>query len=327
MSSSILVTGGAGFIGRHLCQKLLDRGDAVICLDSFTDDYDPAIKHRNIEPCIQGDGFELIVGDIRDQKLLAQIARTRNIDAVIHLAAKAGVRQSIRQPSIYADVNLNGTANLLEMARDNSIDHFIFASSSSVYGERTETPFRESDPVDHPVSPYAATKKAGELLCHSFHHLHDMSISCLRFFTVYGPRQRPEMAIHLFTSLIDQGKPVPMYGDGSAERDFTYVDDIVDGVVAALARCNGYNIFNLGNHQSIRLDHLIEEIFRCCDKPISIDTLPMQAGDVSRTFACIEKARKELGFNPGVSIREGLARFYAWYSTQKKTEHQLSTGG
>ncbi|MDE0957267.1 MAG: GDP-mannose 4,6-dehydratase [Planctomycetota bacterium] len=316
MGSHILVTGGAGFIGSHLCQRLLERGDEVLCLDSFTDDYDPALKHANIEPCLSSNGFELIKGDIRDRLLLQQIARTRSIDGVIHLAAKAGVRPSIRQPALYVDVNLNGTANLLEMAREHSIDHFVFASSSSVYGERTETPFKESDPVDHPVSPYAATKKAGELLCHTFHHLHGLNVSCLRFFTVYGPRQRPEMAIHLFTRLIEQGLPVPMYGDGSSERDFTYIDDITAGVLAALDRCEGYEIFNLGNHDSIRLDRLIESIAACCGQPYTIEPHPFQSGDVSKTCACIEKSRAKLGFEPAVSIEQGLKQFHDWFSSQ-----------
>jgi UDP-glucuronate 4-epimerase len=316
VGSHILVTGGAGFIGSHLCQRLLERGDEVLCLDSFTDDYDPALKHANIEPCLSSNGFELIKGDIRDRQLLQQIARTRSIDSVIHLAAKAGVRPSIRQPALYVDVNLNGTANLLEMAREHSIDHFVFASSSSVYGERTETPFKESDPVDHPVSPYAATKKAGELLCHTFHHLHGLNVSCLRFFTVYGPRQRPEMAIHLFTRLIEQGLPVPMYGDGSSERDFTYIDDITAGVLAALDRCDGYEIFNLGNHDSIRLDHLIESIAACCGQPYTIEPHPFQSGDVSKTCACIEKSRAKLGFEPAVSIEQGLKQFHDWFSAQ-----------
>ncbi len=316
MSRNILVTGGAGFIGSHLCEVLLGRGDSVICLDSFTDDYDPTIKHSNVDPLLAREGFELVQGDIRDRDLLEQIGRTRQIEAVVHLAAKAGVRPSIRNPALYADVNLNGTANLLEMARMHSIDDFVFASSSSVYGERTETPFRETDPVDHPVSPYAATKKAGELLCHSFHHLHGINISCLRFFTVYGPRQRPEMAIHLFTSLIDQGLPVPMYGDGSAERDFTYVDDIIQGTVAALDRCDGYEIFNLGNHRSIRLDQLIETIARSCGQPYTIDAHPDQSGDVSRTCACIDKSRSKLGYEPSVSIEDGIDRFTRWFVNQ-----------
>ncbi|MDE0959260.1 MAG: SDR family NAD(P)-dependent oxidoreductase [Planctomycetota bacterium] len=316
MGSHILVTGGAGFIGSHLCQRLLERGDEVICLDAFTDDYDPALKHANIESYLSSDGFELIKGDIRDRPLLEQIARTHSIDAVIHLAAKAGVRSSIRQPALYVDVNLNGTANLLEMARAHSIDHFVFASSSSVYGERTATPFKESDPVDHPVSPYAATKKAGELLCHAFHHLHGINITCLRFFTVYGPRQRPEMAIHLFTRLIEQGLPVPMFGDGSSERDFTYIDDINTGVLAALDRCDGYEIFNLGNHQSIRLDQLIESIATTCGQPYTIDPHPFQSGDVSKTCACIEKSRSKLGFEPTISIEQGLKLFHDWYSSQ-----------
>ncbi|MAW78276.1 MAG: epimerase [Planctomycetes bacterium] len=315
MSRNVLVTGGAGFIGSHICQRLLDRGDEVMCLDSFGSDYDPALKRSNIATLIARAGFDLIEGDIRDKGLLGHIAQTRRIDSVIHLAARTGVRASMKSPAEYADVNFHGTAQILEMARDHSIDNFIFASSSSVYGERTETPFKESDPVNHPASPYAATKCSGEILCRSFQQLFGINISCLRYFTVYGPRQRPGMAIHRFCSLISQGEPVPMYGDGSSERDYTYIDDIVDGTLLALDRCNGFDIFNLGNHHSIRLDQLIAAIGRSCGVDYSVETEPVQSGDVSRTYACLEKSHALLGYQPKVALEQGLDRFVEWLTS------------
>ena len=319
MSSNVLVTGGAGFIGSHICQRLLDRGDAVICLDSFEPDYDPALKRSNIAALTERAGFDLIEGDIRDKSLLDHVAKTRRIEAVMHLAARTGVRSSMTSPAAYADVNFHGTAQILEMARDYSIENFIFASSSSVYGDRIETPFKESDSVDQPASPYAATKSAGELLCNSFNQIFGINISCLRYFTVYGPRQRPGMAIHRFCSMIMQGKPVSMYGDGSSERDYTYIDDIVDGTLLALDKCAGFEIFNLGNHQGIRLDELIEGIGRSCDLEYSIERQPEHSGDVSKTCACLEKSRARLGYEPKVSIAEGLDRFVNWFTSQNQT--------
>jgi UDP-glucuronate 4-epimerase len=222
----------------------------------------------------------------------------------------------MKEPAQYADVNFHGTAQLLEMARDHSIENFVFASSSSVYGERLETPFKESDPVTRPASPYAATKSAGELLCHSFHQLFGIHISCLRYFTVYGPRQRPEMAIHRFSSSIRQGRSIAMYGDGSSERDYTYIDDIVDGTLLALDHCNGYEIFNLGNHRSIRLDDLIQAIAHSCQLEYSVEIQPEQSGDVSLTCACLEKSRKLLGYEPKTGLEEGLRHFVKWLSSQ-----------
>ncbi len=319
MSRNVLVTGGAGFIGSHICQRLLDRGDGVVCLDSFEPDYEPALKRSNISHITASAGFDLIEGDIRDGSLLQHIAKTRSIEAVIHLAAKTGVRSSMISPAEYADVNFHGTAQILEMARDYSIDNFVFASSSSVYGDRCQIPFKETDPVDRPASPYAATKTTGELLCNSFNQLFGINISCLRYFTVYGPRQRPGMAIHRFCSLIKQGKPVSMYGDGSSQRDYTYVDDIVDGTLLALDRCTGFEIFNLGNHQGVRLDKLIETIGRSLNLDYSIDEQPEHSGDVAKTCACLEKSREMLGYEPKVSIADGIDRFVNWFSTQSQT--------
>lgn len=322
MSRNVLVTGGAGFIGSHLCQRLLERGDSVVCLDSFDSDYDPALKRTNIEDLIPSARFDLIEGDIRDQSLLNRIAQTRQLEAVIHLAAMTGVRASMSSPAKYADVNFHGTARLLEMARDHSIDNFVFASSSSVYGERTETPFKECDPVTDPVSPYAATKRSGELLCSSFQQSTGLNISCLRYFTVYGPRQRPGMAIHRFCSRILSGEPVSMYGDGSSERDYTYIDDIIDGTLLALDRCDGFGIYNLGNQQSIALKRLIDVIGNTCGVDYSIETEPAQSGDVTRTCACLEKSQATLGYQPKVDLEEGLKRFVQWLSSQK----QMTTG-
>jgi len=311
----VLVTGGAGFIGSHVCERLLARGDAVIALDNFDDFYDPAIKRRNLATCLSSGGFSLAEGDIRDGALLEEISG-HGIDAVIHLAARAGVRPSIESPALYADVNVVGTTRLLEMARRRRIRNFVFASSSSVYGERRDAPFRESDAVDFPVSPYAATKKAGELLCHAFHRLGELDVACLRFFTVYGPRQRPEMAIHRFTRLIAAGEPVPIFGDGGAQRDFTYVDDIVSGVLAALDRNEGYRVYNLGHHRMVAIDELVAELGAALGIEPRIRRLPQQAGDVSRTCADISRARELLGYEPRTSLEEGLARFVEWYRAE-----------
>ena len=321
MSRSILVTGGAGFIGSHVCEHLLNRGDEVISLDNLDDYYDPTIKKGHLDLLSKHSGFTSVIGDIRDGEFLQQLAGKFRLDGIIHLAARAGVRPSIQQPGLYVDVNLNGTTQLLEMAKNHSIDHFVFASSSSVYGDRNEVPFNENDPVDKPVSPYAATKKAGEVICHAFHHLYGINIFCLRYFTVYGPRQRPEMAIHRFTSLIQNGKPVPMFGDGSMERDFTYIDDIVEGTIAALDRVNGYEILNLGNHRSIRLDSLIDLIGKSCGRSVEIDRHPAPPGDVSRTCADIEKAANLIGYRPATPIEEGIERFVSWFNSENKQHH------
>ena len=321
MSRSVLVTGGAGFIGSHVCERLLSRGDEVLCLDNLDDYYDPDIKKAHLDFLSRYPGFTSLVGDIRNAEFLEMVANRYRIDGIVHLAARAGVRPSIQHPSLYVDVNLNGTTQLLEMARNHSIDHFVFASSSSVYGDRNTVPFHEDDPVDKPVSPYAATKKAGEVLCHAFHHLHGINIFCLRYFTVYGPRQRPEMAIHRFTSLIQGGQPIPMFGDGSMERDFTYIDDIVDGTISALDRVSGYEILNLGNHRSIRLDSLIELIGQSCGKEVEIQRQPAPAGDVSKTCASIDKSAQVLDYSPSTPIEEGIDKFVSWFNTENNQHH------
>jgi len=312
-----LVTGGAGFIGSHLCEALLARGWDVAALDNFDTFYEPAVKRANIGDCLRNPRFRLIEGDIRDGKAV-EAAVSAGVDVLVHLAARAGVRPSIEQPVLYQDVNMMGTATLLEAARKHRVGKFVFASSSSVYGNNPKVPFAESDAVDNPISPYAATKKAGELLCHTYQHLYGMGMTCLRFFTVYGPRQRPDLAIHKFTRLIDAGKPIPVFGDGSMMRDFTYIDDIIAGVVAAMERCDGYHIYNLGESRPVRLDRLITEIEKALGKKAIIDRQPPQPGDVERTFADVTLAQRDLGYEPRTEIADGLARFVEWYRAGRK---------
>ncbi|HGY90953.1 MAG TPA: NAD-dependent epimerase/dehydratase family protein [Planctomycetes bacterium] len=306
-----LVTGGAGFIGSHLVDRLLARGDEVVVLDNFNDFYDPSLKRRNCAPHLENRAYRLVEGDLRDARDCHR-AFEGGIDQVIHLAAMAGVRPSLKNPGLYVDVNLKGTANLYDAALEAGCKNIVFASSSSVYGANEKVPFSEEDPVDFPVSPYAATKKAGELLSHTYHHIHGMDVACLRFFTVYGPRQRPEMAIHLFSRLILEGKPLPVFGDGHSRRDYTYIDDIVDGVVRAMERSSGYRIYNLGESQTIELRELVSVLEEALGKKAVIDWQPDQPGDVPRTWADVTRAREELGYAPSVDIREGVRRFVAW---------------
>jgi UDP-glucuronate 4-epimerase len=308
----ILVTGAAGFIGSHLCEALLARGDEVVGLDNFDPFYARAVKEANLAECRKRAAFRLIEGDLRDEALAGQVLAD-GIDAVVHLAAKAGVRPSIAEPLLYQDVNVRGTAVLLEAARRAGVKRFIFASSSSVYGNNEKVPFAETDNVDFPISPYAATKKAGELLAHTYAHLYRMGVTCLRFFTVYGPRQRPDLAIHKFTRLISRGEPIPVFGDGSASRDYTYIDDIIDGVLRALDCCNSYRIYNLGEAQPVTLATLIATLEQALGRTARIDRLPAQPGDVERTFADITRARQELGYSPQTALADGIARFVEWF--------------
>ena len=310
----VVVTGAAGFIGSHLCEALLARGCRVTGIDNFDAFYDPWIKRANIAACEAHEQFRLIEADIRDEQAMG-IALGRGPNAIVHLAARAGVRPSIEQPVLYQDVNVRGTCVLLEAARQAGVRRFIFGSSSSVYGNAEKVPFSESDNVDCPISPYAATKKAGELLAYTYHHLYDVNVTCLRFFTVYGPRQRPDLAIHKFARLILAGRPVPMFGDGGMMRDYTYVDDIVAGVIAALERADGYRIYNLGNSSPVGLRELIELIQQAVGRKAVVERLPEQPGDVQRTFADISRARAELGFEPRTDFRTGLANFAAWLRT------------
>ena len=317
MSKHVLVTGGAGFIGSHLCRRLLGRGDRVTVLDDFNDFYDPARKRENVAGITAqaeaAGSFTLIEGDIRDAALVDRLFAGGGFDAVVHLAARAGVRPSLQEPILYEDVNCIGTLRLLEAARRHGPEVFLFGSSSSVYGINEKVPFSEDDPVDQPISPYATTKRTGELLAYNYHHLYGMKISCLRFFTVYGPAQRPEMAIHKFTDLIARGERLPLYGDGSSRRDYTFVSDILDGLVAALDAELGFEILNLGGAETTALADLVRWIGEELDVEPRIDRLPDQPGDVPITYADVSKAEGLLGYSPKVPIREGLRRFVAWY--------------
>jgi len=306
-----LVTGAAGFIGSHLTERLLAQGHTIIAVDNFDDFYDPRMKRRNIESCFKNENFRFIEADIRDVDAMDK-AIGDGVEVIVHLAAKAGVRPSIADPLLYTDVNVNGTTVLLHSARKHSIDKFIFASSSSVYGNNEKVPFSEDDNVDFPISPYAATKKAGELICHTYHHLYQIHTTCLRFFTVYGPRQRPDLAIHKFASLIEQGKPIPVYGDGTMMRDFTYINDVIDGVVSAIEKCAGFNIYNLGESRPITVNELVGKIEESLGKNAVKEFLPAQPGDVERTYADVSKAVEQLGYKPQTTIEAGLARFVEW---------------
>ncbi len=310
----VLVTGGAGFIGSHLCERLLGLGYGVVCLDNFNDFYDPAIKRSNIAGLTANPGFTLREGDIRDAALVNALFEREKPEAVVHLAAMAGVRPSIEKPVLYYDINVTGTAVLLETAGSHGVANFIFGSSSSVYGNQKKIPFCERDPVSRPISPYAASKAAGELLCYACHHLSGLPVTCLRFFTVYGPRQRPEMAIHLFAKLIRDGKPVTVYGDGHSRRDYTFVDDIIDGIVKALEKPHGYEIFNLGESRTVELFEVVGLIEKGIGRKARLRMLPVQPGDVPVTFADIDHARSSLGYSPSIPIEEGIGSFIEWFS-------------
>ena len=308
-----LVTGAAGFIGSHLSERLLNEGAEVVGLDNFDSFYSREIKESNLLLCQSNEQFKLVEGDIRDAECIDNLCGKEKFDIIIHLAAKAGVRPSIEDPVGYQDVNIKGTLVMLEGARNHGIKKFIFGSSSSIYGNNEKVPFCESDNVDFPISPYAATKKAGELLCHTYSHLYDIEITCLRFFTVYGSRQRPDLAIHKFSRLIESDEAIPVFGDGSMRRDFTYIDDIIDGVTGAIDNCQGYEIYNLGESQPVRLDELIKAIEQALGKKAKINRLPVPPGDVKQTYADVSKAISRLGYNPKVGLKEGLIEFVKWF--------------
>jgi len=313
---NFLVTGGAGFIGSHVCERLLHEGHRVWALDELNDFYDPAIKRRNIaELRALGRPFEFFQADITNADAMNGLFSAVRFDQVIHLAARAGVRPSLEQPALYQRVNVEGTVNILEAARKTGVRKLTLASSSSVYGVNAKVPFSESDPIFSAVSPYAASKLACEALGHVYHHLYGLDITMLRFFTVYGPRQRPDLAIHKFTRLIAAGKPIPVFGDGSTARDHTYITDIVDGVMAATGREFGFEVFNLGESQTIRLDRLIELIENAVGKKAVIDRQPLQPGDVPITYADISKAQAKLGYRPKVKAEQGIPLFVEWFRT------------
>jgi UDP-glucuronate 4-epimerase len=310
---TVLVTGNAGFIGSHLTERLLALGHSVVGFDNFDPFYDPAIKRKNLAVVASHPDFTFVEGDLRRRDQVDALFAGRRIDRIFHGAARAGVRPSLKDPLLYEDVNVRGTLHLLEAATRHRVDNFVFASSSSVYGEQKKVPFSETDPVDHPISPYAATKKACELMCFTYHHLYRLPTTCLRFFTVYGPRQRPEMAIHAFTRAIERGEPLKLFGDGSARRDFTYIDDIIAGVTAALDRPHPYEVINLGESQTIALRDLIARLEQLLGKRANIQALPAEPGDVPITYADVSKARALLDYRPSTPVEDGLARFVAWY--------------
>jgi UDP-glucuronate 4-epimerase len=316
MTTHFLITGGAGFIGSTLVDRLLAAGERVTVLDNFDPFYDRARKETNLVAAARSPKFRLVEGDINDPEALDRAWDQGSADVIVHLAARAGVRPSIEDPAGYARVNVEGSVQLLEKAKTRPQTRFIFASSSSVYGDRSDAPFRETDRVDDPISPYAATKKAGELLCHTYHHLYGLPVTCLRFFTAYGPRNRPDLAIAKFVGLIDADRPIPVFGDGASRRDYTFIDDIVDGVVRAAERCRGYAVYNLGNAQPVTLLELVEAIGEALGKEPRIRRLPSQPGDVRQTFADVSLARKELGYAPTTRLRDGLRRYIDWYRSE-----------
>jgi UDP-glucuronate 4-epimerase len=313
--TTILVTGGAGFIGSHLVDRLMAEGRArVVVVDNFNDFYDPTIKRANIAHHLGRDRFELVEADICDQGAMEALFSRFDFDCVVHLAAQAGVRPSIEQPLLYEETNVRGTYILLEAARRHSVGRFIFGSSSSVYGGNSKVPFSEDDPLGGPISPYAATKIAGEAACHVYSHLYGMRVICLRFFTVYGARQRPDLAIHKFARLMSQGRPIPVFGDGSSRRDYTYIDDIVDGTMAALEYDGSqFEVINLGNSRPVELDRVIELLESALGKPAMLDRRPPQPGDLFITCADISKARRLLGYDPKTEIEAGIGKFVEWF--------------
>jgi UDP-glucuronate 4-epimerase len=317
-----IVTGGAGFIGSHLVDRLLAEGNEVVVVDNFDPFYDRTSKESNLAEALKSPHCRLAELDIRDSVRVESLVQESRPDVIVHLAARAGVRPSIVDPRLYTDVNVLGTVNWLEAAcRLEPLPRFVYASSSSVYGDRADGPFRETDSVDLPVTPYAATKKACELMAHTFHHLKGLPVTGLRFFTAFGPRNRPDLAIAKFVRLIDTNQPVPMFGDGTSRRDYTYVDDIVDGIVRAIAHCTGHHLYNLGHSQPIALRSMIESIAAAVGKPPVIEDYPEQPGDVRQTYAAIDRATAELGYAPKTPFAEGLRRYIAWYRSRPGAPH------
>lgn len=311
---TILVTGGAGFIGSHVCEALLKKGEKVIGIDDFNDYYDPKVKRKNISGFLSNKKFKIYEADIRNFDSLEKIFSENKIDKVVHLAARAGVRPSIKYPLLYEEVNIKGTLNLLELSKN--VKNFVFASSSSVYGNNKKVPFSEIDNVDNPISPYAATKKSGELLCYTYHHLYNIPITCLRFFTVYGPRGRPDMAVYKFTKAIKEGKSIEIYGDGTSKRDYTYIEDILQGIISALENNLSYEIINLGESKTVELNYLVSIIEKEIGKKAKIIKMSLQPGDVDITYADISKANKLLGYNPKTPIESGIKKFVEWFEKE-----------
>lgn len=335
--SCYIITGAAGFIGSHLAEKLASQGNTIIALDNFNNFYDPSIKRKNIEiireSLSQGASLHLYEGDIRDMDILREVlkdvksfANAGEEIAMLHLAAMAGVRPSLQNPALYEEVNIKGTLNLLNICKEFKIERFLFASSSSIYGNSAKAPFKESDSSSEPISVYAATKKAGELMCHVYAHLYSIKTIVLRFFTVYGPRQRPDLAIHQFTKKIHNGEPIDIYGNGDSQRDYTYIDDIMDGVLKSVDRLENknipltYEIYNLGESQTVKLSRLIQLIEKALDKKAAVNKMSQQPGDMFITCADISKAKQILQYAPSVTIEEGVNRFAEWFMHNRTQE-------
>jgi len=317
---NILVTGGAGFIGSHLVDRLLAEGGwRVWVVDDFNDFYAPSVKRENVREHMKLASYRLYEADIRRRSQLEDVFKEEKFDCIVHLAARAGVRPSLAEPMLYMETNINGTLNLLELAREHGVKQFVFGSSSSVYGINAKVPFSEEDPIRQPISPYAATKAAGELVCHTYSHLYGIRCVCLRFFTVYGARQRPDLAIHKFAKLITEGRAIPVFGDGTTRRDYTYIDDIIAGVRAAIDyEASDYEVFNLGESQTVELNKLIALLEKELDRNAVIDRQPMQPGDVPQTFADVTKARQLLGYDPQTKIEDGIKRFVEWFHRERE---------
>ena len=318
-SRTIFVTGGAGFIGSHLIDNLLKKSDNIVSIDNLNEFYNPNIKKLNQVDHYKYKHYEFYEGDILDEGLVRSIFKKHDIDIVIHLAAMAGVRPSISNPSIYTEVNITGTRIILDAMVESNVERLIFGSSSAVYGNNKKIPFSEDDSVDRPISPYAATKKMGELLCHTYHHIYELNISLLRFFTVYGPRQRPEMAIHQFVRNALNGEPIIVFGDGSTARDYTYIDDIIDGIIQSIEFDDRYMIYNLGNSEPIKLSNLILIIAEATGTDPIFEYQEIPQGDVLQTYADINRAKNNLGYDPKTGIRDGISKFVKWYISMKNT--------
>jgi UDP-glucuronate 4-epimerase len=324
---NILITGGAGFIGSHLVDRLLTEGGwQITVVDDFNDFYDPEIKRANVRERLTNPDFKLVEADIRNYEALSRAFKDARFDCIVHLAARAGVRPSLKEPRLYVETNINGTVNLLELSRAHGVKQFVFGSSSSVYGLNSKVPFSEDDPIFNPISPYAATKAAGELICHSYAHLYDMRIVCLRFFTVYGARQRPDLAIHKFAKLISAGQSIPVFGDGTTRRDYTYIDDIIAGLRAAMDYDHSnYEVINLGESRTVELRELISLLEKELDRRAEIDRQPPQPGDVPQTFADITKARRLLGYDPQTQIEAGIGKFVEWFRESQSARFDRGT--
>lgn len=320
--TTYFITGGAGFIGSSLTKKILESGNKVVAIDNFCDFYNPKIKENNIKEFEDNVNYKMYKADIRNREAIKKIFDENKIDIVMHLAAMAGVRPSIENPILYQEVNCMGTQNILEEMKAHNIKNLVMASSSSVYGNCKEVPFREDMVVDYAISPYAATKKANEVMTHVYHKLFDMNVIMLRFFTVYGPKQRPDLAINKFTRLMLEDKEIPMFGDGTTSRDYTYIDDIVDGIQKSCKYCMSnkdvYEILNIGNSSPVSLREMIETIGKALGKIPKIKQLPMQPGDVDRTYADVSKAKKMIGYEPKVSFEQGIKNFVEWYKQNAK---------